>query len=428
MPTTIERTIAGGWIYTLPSGVSPAGITVEVLGAIAIQSGTAAEARRWTDSGQPWSGQQLRFEIGSSTQFDNSDTLFGITPGVWTVRAAGRGLPTGFGGTLIPRVGSDLGAARVTFNRLPLAPLLTMPPNDSSIDGDTVQRFSWSHQDPDGDPQTQAQMRWREVGTSEWATHTLHGSTQHCDCGPGQFPLGDLEWQIRTRDAEGWGPWSTSRLVTVLERPTDLQIIAPVAGSTVTTPDLTIEWVAAEQDSATVIVKDITAPVSSDLIDTVGPDVREVTIPAAALTTGHTYEIRVYVTVNGLDSDPALITVVYDPTAPLPAGVTVMADNPPGMVSVHVTQPAPDDTPEVVEVDIERRFVPDPDRMVPVAGPSGPVVESVPQPEPEPVLLVAGLPAETVWTDATVPARRPVEYRVRARAASGAASTTGWHA
>jgi hypothetical protein len=426
VPTTLERTTPGPWNVTLPTNVSPAGVTFELRGAwVSGIGGLFPERRSWQTTSPAVLGVTLPFTIGDNVQGPSSNTWI-ETP--FFIRAAGRG-ESGSGGTLIERSNTWVtGRVLIAFNRLPVAPTLGMPSADSTIDRTTTQRFSWTHNDPDGDQQVQAELRWRETGASLWTTYTREGSTQHWDLGPETLPLGDIEWQVRTRDAEGWGPWSGSRVVTASNRPDDLQITDPVAGSTVITPDLTIEWVAAEQDSATVIVSNITAEISSDLVETVGPDVREFVVPAAGLAPGDHYEIRVYVTVNGLDSDFALVTVLYDPTVPLEADVTVMGDNPPGMVSVHVSQPEPDGTPEVVTVDIERRFVPDPDRLVPVAGSSGPSLEVVEEPVPEPVLLVAGLPAASVWTDPTVPARRPVEYRVRARAASGATSVSGWHA
>lgn len=101
-----------------------------------------------------------------------------------------------------------------------LPPLPISPINDVAVPVDQPITFSWRFRDPAGETQSRADIRYRVVGTSDWAT--INGDVDPGLPGPsdswtidnsGIQPGYNYEWQVRTYDSGGLGTpsdWSTS--------------------------------------------------------------------------------------------------------------------------------------------------------------------------------------------------------------------------
>lgn len=101
-------------------------------------------------------------------------------------------------------------------NAAPTKPT-NLSPNQTFRDPRASFTFSWTHNDPDGNPQNAWEIRYREEGATTWvAMASAGGGTQSWSpsANDARFGLGyTYEWQVRTQDAGGlWSEWSDSAL------------------------------------------------------------------------------------------------------------------------------------------------------------------------------------------------------------------------
>jgi hypothetical protein len=106
----------------------------------------------------------------------------------------------------------------------PLAPT-GLTPNGAVTASDTDVTFSWVHNPVDSSAQSAFELQHRAPGGA-WTT--ISGTT--ASQVTATLPVGDREWQVRTKGADpSFGPWSAVAVVTVITRP----------GVAVTQPDTT---------------------------------------------------------------------------------------------------------------------------------------------------------------------------------------------
>lgn len=121
-----------------------------------------------------------------------------------------------------------------------LAPLGTIATGQPSV-------LTWRHVPVDASPQTEYEVRWRPVGSSDWSSHA--GATE--DSHSITVAPGGWEWQARTRGVHAeYGPWSAVSGWLVANPPT-VRIISPRGGQTLTSNRLRAEWAFADPEGGT---------------------------------------------------------------------------------------------------------------------------------------------------------------------------------
>lgn len=319
------------------------------------------------------------------------------------------------------------------------APTLIAPADGATLSRSVAHTFSWLFESDGTSWLDESQMRWRHVPDTgpagEWQLIDIPSPTQTEQTISGSaFPAdGRVEWSARCWSLNfGWGPWAPARTF-FARNPATLTVLEPEPDAEITDGDMLVQWDIPDQDSATVTIWDMgltTDPLVWES-GTLGPSVRQVSVPAAdVMMIGRDYRVEIRVMDGPIEyRSPETLVVTYAGTPPLDPDVTVEAGTPPGMATLWWEQPAPDDTPEVVEVAIERRETPGPPREVPTAAGPGepPVPTPVPTADPEIVRLAAGMPPDGQWTDPSIPSGRDMQYRVVARGTTGTSAVSDWH-
>lgn len=142
----------------------------------------------------------------------------------------------------------------VTHNLPPARPMNLYPSGGRVVDRTKVIRASWRHND-DG-PQAGYRLQWRTVDGSErgewnyipsidgWVNSTLQ---QH-DFSPDIFPLGEIEWTLKTKDQQGEESPLASYERFIAGEPSDAPIwLFPTSGGTVNHSDIIAEWSSLDQ-------------------------------------------------------------------------------------------------------------------------------------------------------------------------------------
>lgn len=137
------------------------------------------------------------------------------------------------------RVGSLLGAWSAASNTVQLIAPPNAPtglaPNGAVRASDDDVVFSWVHNPVDSSAQSAYELQYRAPGGS-WTP--LSGSTSSTV--PVSLPVGDVEWQVRTKGAHpDWSPWSATAVFSVIDRP-GVAVTQP--GDVWDASTLTVEW------------------------------------------------------------------------------------------------------------------------------------------------------------------------------------------
>lgn len=332
------------------------------------------------------------------------------------------------------------------------APTLIAPADGVTLSRSVAHTFVWQFESDGTSWLDESQLRWRHVPDTgpagAWQVIDIPSPTQTEQTISGSaFPAdGRVEWSARCWSLNfGWGPWAPARTFYARD-PGVLTVITPEPDDEIVTGEMLVEWDIPDQDVAEVWIE-ADAPIGTTdhgpggapvghlppltrwYSGPLGPAVRSITVPAAEVME---YDERYAVTIRaryGVTEQWAVIWVKFLAALPAEPTVTVEADTPPGMATIWWEQPAPDDTPEVVEVAIERRETPDPPREVPTAAGPGepPVPTPAPTADPEIVRLAAGMPPDGQWTDPSIPSGRDMQYRVVARGTTGTSAVSDWH-
>lgn len=304
-------------------------------------------------------------------------------------------------------------------NRPPNAPALISPVNNQAID--RAQPLVLEHQssDPDtGDTQVARETRWRPVGAADWITTGMVASTVPAHTIPGgTLAAGEHEWQARTWDASGPGPFSGSEFFTAADRPAAPVFTVPAAGAIITAATVTATVTAPDVDALEWrVVGDTAGQPNPAVIIAAGGTIEDPvarSFAATGLPNNTTVHLQARVRHDGLLSDgwaDSPHAVAYTPPAPATLVVTPVKtiDSPldfTDAISVTITNPAPSGgQPAVTAYDLHRRET--------LLGGDG-------------IRIKAGVAAGVV-ADFTPASGVEYEYQARAYGSNGTSSLSAW--
>lgn len=135
----------------------------------------------------------------------------------------------------------------IAHNKPPGAPTDLQPAGGAERDRTHSITFSWTHNDADG--QTAYDFRWRLQGDANWNESGKIATTNRTRVvAANTFPLGSIEWQVRTYDQESLvGPYSATAIFYASE-PSDAPVITdPVMNQSIPTSRVNVSWNAVDQ-------------------------------------------------------------------------------------------------------------------------------------------------------------------------------------
>lgn len=186
-------------------------------------------------------------------------------------------------------------------NAAPTTPTSLQP--NGAVTGNTTPTLSWTHNDPNGDAQTEAEVELEEVGGSTVTgygpkTLTQSGGTHTITETLTSSPATEYRWRVRTKGTSGpgFGPWSDWVTFTVATAP-QFTVDTPAPAAVVTAPALTVDWTmtggSGTQQSYRVRIyaEDQTTLVHDSGVQSGTDD--EYTLASGILKTGREYHVRV---------------------------------------------------------------------------------------------------------------------------------------
>lgn len=300
-------------------------------------------------------------------------------------------------------------------NIAPNSPPLLTPAQNETLNRDAPNRFSWAHNDPDGDSQGGYSWRYRLVGATTWTSVSAQTPSQFHDAAAGTFTAGSYEWQVQTTDDRGAvGTWSSSGFFAAATAPAGPPITAPISGATVGAARTTVEWSATSQQAYRVRVvednngaPDVTV-IAYDTGEVSDSATRAVTVP---FPTNSVYRhVQVQVRSSGLLSPWSSVRVLVSYTRPATPRVSVEAHA--DSVLVVTRQPLPvDGQPSVSHVNV---WV--------TADDAGDAYRKA----NVPVRIATNLPAGTSFTDRSVAHGVNYRYAVEAIGVNGTSSASAY--
>lgn len=244
-------------------------------------------------------------------------------------------------------------------NSLPNAPALTSPAGNVILDRAVTTTLKWTHSDPDADPQSDAEVRYKPTASGSWTTVTGKGAAATHAITADSLAAGTWEWQARTSDAEGFGPWSGSAYFTMADKPDPPGITSPASG--VTIPDGEEDVVLTHADSPDFVEVEVLDQFGGVVTDTNAvawaTTVPDIAFPVEVNAT--TVTLRARVKKDGLWSDwtsqthPVSYTSPATPTVTL---ATLTVGGEPVAIRVSHENPTPTGSqPDVASVEVWRR-------------------------------------------------------------------------
>lgn len=226
------------------------------------------------------------------------------------------------------------GVFAIVHNVAPTAPTNLQPTEGIFDTARQAVHFTWKHNDPNGtDPQSKFDLQWRLQGSTAWNFVTQNTPNEFWDAA--YFPVGVIEWQVRTYDQTGLsGPYSNVAAFTSALTTSPPTITSPADGSSVSVSNPVVQWSHPNQVRYWVRVRGANDVLLWETFD-IGAN-KALTV-GINLNNQSTYKIQVAVMdAGGLWSDFATVTVNVSYIAPgLPVIVTT-PDNKRGSVELTI--------------------------------------------------------------------------------------------
>lgn len=200
-----------------------------------------------TDNGKNWS------QIANGTTKKQFTYNFVDQPDTSTAKIRVRA----YDGELFGDWGVSDNVFTINYNYPPNPPYNLVPINGEVADSEKTIRFSWTHSDPnDSDPQSKFDLRWRIVGGT-WNEISEITTRTYQDIPANTFPLGQIEWQVRTYDQAGLvSEWSSIIVFTSGSKPETALWVYPTHGQKVTDAKPTFQWSSNIQTACRIILYD----------------------------------------------------------------------------------------------------------------------------------------------------------------------------
>lgn len=213
------------------------------------------------------------------------------------------------------------GVFTIQHNVAPTIPT-NLAPSGTIIDRTKTNRLTWKHNDEDA--QSRAVIEWRLQGTTTWNTITSNGAEQGYYINANGFPLGQIEWRVRTYDQQNLvSPYSNIAVFSSAEPASAPIIIRPA--SPVSIPRPLVMWSGVAQASYQIVIEDGLGVVVWDTGEVVSGN-KAVTV-GVDLLNGGTYKIKVRLKdSSGLFSTFVETTVVISYTPPPKPNVTTFTN------------------------------------------------------------------------------------------------------
>jgi len=235
----------------------------------------------------------------------------------------------------------------VNYGTVPTAPTALSPDSNEIFDAGDTKRFSWTHNDPEGDAQVSYQAIFYRVadGATILDTGEVATSTQYRDVTAATFVNGvAYQWKVRTKDTYGgWGPYSQLAAFKCGTPPT-VAITSPSAITDYTQGIVTVEWDYSDPESqaqSKYQAKLYTASKSSLLESSGEVSGTDGTYTFATLlenNTAYVVEVTAWDTYGQSDTDEvAFATDFIEPATPTLA-ITEQASQ--GRIKLEITNPA----------------------------------------------------------------------------------------
>ena len=287
----------------------------------------------------------------------------------------------------------------VAHNLAPSKPTQLAPSGGKIIDRAEPLRVSWRHND-DG-AQAGYQVAWRTIGPNGEQGTFVHApsytsyansTSQYHTYPANTFPLGEIEWNVRTKDQKGLeSPWSERQRFIVGEASTAPIFLSPDSGAVLNTSQIEVEWSSLDQIKYEIEVLENGSRVWFEAGTTAKRT--DVEYP---LKNGMTYSIklRVISAQDGLWSPWSTETVTTQFIAPAIPTLALENDFNSGTIILTWNEGTPATATVPVSADVLRREYND----------------SLPQ---EFQVVAAGLLPNDTWIDYTPASDQTYEYRVR---------------
>lgn len=146
----------------------------------------------------------------------------------------------------------------INYNYPPNPPYGLKPNTGDIVDIEKTIRFQWNHSDPNGsDPQSKFELAWRLVGKTTWNNISETTNRQYQDVPSFTFPLGTIEWRVKTYDQAGLvSEWSPLATFISGSKPSVGEWIYPTNGERITEPQPVFQWLSNAQTAYRVILYD----------------------------------------------------------------------------------------------------------------------------------------------------------------------------
>lgn len=230
----------------------------------------------------------------------------------------------------------------IYHNKAPLAPIQMSPASGTLIDRTLVNRFSWKHND-DG-AQASYQLGWRTVASDGtrggWVfypsgTTYANSTDQFYNYASNTFPLGQIEWTVRTKDQQGLlSPWGEYQLVIVGAPSSSPIMLTPTASQVVGTNTIGISWSSSDQTNYEVYLLDSTGVTT---LWSQSGTVEKAVYPEYVLSNNTTYQVKLRIMSTGIWSAYVITTFTTSFTPPAPPIIRDIEQSGEGVINVLYT-------------------------------------------------------------------------------------------
>jgi hypothetical protein len=224
----------------------------------------------------------------------------------------------------------------INHNLSPNAPSKLTPSNGTVVDFNKLNRFSWQHNDVNGDPQQSYDLYYRLQGSGTWTKASGTTLNQYHDFASNTFTEGIWEWKVVTYDEEFASPDSQIAVFEVRTKPTVPTFTNPTNNEVIITAQPTVSWSSSTQTGYQLKVKQNGNSVW--FVNEDGTNISRQLDYLLSDNSNYTLELRIK-NQYGLLSDVATITIITDYVEP-PKPIMIVSEGT-GHIVIDISNPDP---------------------------------------------------------------------------------------